>query len=57
MAQQMSGRQPRYKRILLKLSGEGPDGGGKTSVLTPRCLTAWRWKSASWSVSACRLAW
>ena len=44
MAQQMSGRQPRYKRILLKLSGEALMGSEDFGI-DPKVFTAWPWKS------------
>jgi len=56
MAQQGSGYQARYKRILLKLSGEALMGSEEFGSI-PRYSTAWRWKLANWSASACRSAW
>jgi uridylate kinase len=56
MAQQGSGYQARYKRILLKLSGEALMGSEEFGI-DPKCWIAWRWKSANWSASAYRSAW
>ncbi len=55
MAQQVSG-QPRYKRILLKLSGEALMGSEDFGI-DPRCWIVWRWRSGNWSVSASRSVW
>ena len=55
MAQQLSAR-PRYKRILLKLSGEALMGSEEFGI-DPKVLDRMALKSASWSGSACRSAW
>jgi hypothetical protein len=47
--------EKKYKRILLKLSGEALTGASASASI-PRCSTRWRWRSASWSASACRWA-
>ena len=56
MAQQMSARNPRYKRILLKLSGEALMGSEDFGI-DPKVLDRMAWKSASWLASASKSVW